>query len=80
MQLVVAFSALITGVLFSHFNTIINMDLVKEANKQEENVPQLIVFEPFIFASLRSIFSNACFKASFLELSSMAARSTSYAV
>ncbi|OQR06048.1 hypothetical protein B6U47_08535 [Ligilactobacillus salivarius] len=42
MQLVVAFSALITGVLFSHFNTIINMDLVKEANKQEENRTQLI--------------------------------------
>lgn len=41
MQLVVAFSALITGVLFSHFNTIINMDLVKEANKQEENRTQL---------------------------------------
>ncbi|WP_049171318.1 hypothetical protein [Lacticaseibacillus rhamnosus] len=46
MQLVVAFSALITGVLFSHFNTIINMDLVKEANKQEENVPQLISCVP----------------------------------
>lgn len=41
VKLGVAFSALITGVLFSHFNTIINMDLVKEANKQEENVPQL---------------------------------------